>query len=194
MNAKQTKPIVDEKKSKVASAAATASADSVTPTIPYWLLKDSRCKKLGKGSESGIKYQLLASNERAHLYVRITANESGGYFSKEMVPFTGIEQCLEKCAEASSFPSKAFRDAFVGRSTNNSGFLAAILREEGLLDAAEKEEFRHVLAAGIAAWKTAVLARQGTQIAIADPTPSQYSSRRTERRSAFPTIHNPLSP
>jgi len=165
MNAK-TKQNTDEVKGK---ASPTASADRTTPTVPYWLLKDSHCKKLGKRSEGGMKYQLLAGDDKATLYIRVTANESGGYFSKELVPFTGIEQCLEKCAEASSFPSKTFRDAFVGRSTNNAGFLAAILREEGLLEAAQEEEFQHVLAADIVAWKTAALARQGTQIAIADP-------------------------
>jgi hypothetical protein len=169
MNAKQTKPTTDEAKAKVASAAITLPDPVTPPTTPYWLLKDSHCKKLGKRSEGGIKYQLLASDDRAVLYVRITANESGGYFSKELVPFSEIEQCLEKCAEASSFPSKAFRDAFVGRSTNNAGFLGAILREEGLLEAAQEEEFQHVLAADIAAWKNAALAPQGTQIAIADP-------------------------
>jgi len=170
MNAKQTKPTTDEVKAKTAPAA-TASPDQATPhTVPYWLLKDSHCKKLGKRSEGRVKYQLLAGDDRATLYIRVTANESGGYFSKELVPFSEIEQCLEKCAKASSIPSKAFRDAFVGRSTNNAGFLAAILREEGLLEAAQEEEFQHVLAADITAWKTAALAPRGTQIAIADPS------------------------
>jgi len=170
MNAKQTKPTTNEVKAKAAPAA-TASSDTATPpTIPYWMLKDGHCKKLGKRSEGGIKYQLLASDDKAVLYVRIIANDSGGYFSKELVPFSQIEQCLEKCTEASSFPSKAFRDAFVGRSTNNAGFLAAILREEGLLEPAEKDAFQHVLAADIAAWRIAALAPQGTQVAIADPS------------------------
>lgn len=169
MNAKQMKQNTSEVKAKAAPAA-TATTDPATPTSSYWLLKNSHCKKLGRRSEGSIQYQLLASDDRASLYIRVTANESGGYFSKELVPFTEIEQCLEKCAEASSFPSKAFRDAFVGRSTNNAGFLAAILREEGLLEPAEEEEFQHVLAADIAAWRIAALSPQGTQIAIADPS------------------------
>ncbi|CAN7473678.1 hypothetical protein LJR289_003145 [Pseudoduganella sp. LjRoot289] len=138
--------------------------------VPYWLLKDGKCRKLGKQSEGGIKYQLLASDDRAHLHIRITQNEGGGYYSKELVSFSQVEECLSHCDPEKPFPSKTLKDAFVGRSSNNAGFLAAILREEGLLDAAKEPDSQHMLSADIAAWKQAALSPQGTKIEIYAPS------------------------
>lgn len=70
-------------------------------------------------------------------------------------------------------PSKCFKEAFVGRSSNNSGFLAAILRAEGLLIPAAEAENRHMAAADWQAWQVAALAEPGTLIeppAINDTT------------------------
>jgi hypothetical protein len=158
MNAKVTKPDND-------SNEPNAAEDGIS--LPYWLLKEGRCKKLGKHAEGGIKYQILASDDRASLYIRITENEGGGYFSKEIVPFVQIVQCLEKCDAATPFPSKALKEAFIGRSSNNAGFLAAILRKEVVLNAAKDAESQHVIAVDLNAWKKAALTPQGTKIEIA---------------------------
>lgn len=160
MNAKATKTTTED---------AQATNEEVTK-VPYWLLKDAKCKKLGKQSEGGIKYQLLASDDRAHLHIRITQNEGGGYYSKEIVNFSQVEECLSNCDPEKPFPSKALKEAFTGRSSNNAGFLAAILREEGLLDAAKDPESQHMLSADIAAWKQAALSPQGTKIEITAPS------------------------
>jgi hypothetical protein len=159
MNAKATNPN-SESAEQVAGAAESIS-------VPYWLLKEGRCKKLGKHAEGGIKYQILASDDRASLYIRITENEGGGYFSKEIVPFVQIVQCLQKCDAATPFPSKALREAFTGRSSNNAGFLAAILRKEVVLDAAKDAESQHVVAVDLDAWIGAALTPHGTKIEIA---------------------------
>lgn len=144
-------------------------ADTEISATSYWLLKDSKCPKLSKYSEGGIKYQLLASDDRVSLHIRITANEGGGYYSKEVINFDQVEECLNNCDPEKPFPSKALKEAFVGRSSNNAGFLAAILREEGLLDAAKEPESQHMLSADITAWKKSVLASQGSKIEISTP-------------------------
>jgi hypothetical protein len=156
MNAKATKP----------NNAQAEGADNEIAKTSYWLLKDGKCKKLSKYSEGGIKYQLLASDDRVHLYIRITENEGGGYYSKEVVNFDRIEECLSKCDPEKPFPSKALKDSFQGLSANNSGFMAAILREEGLLDAAKEPDSQHMLSADIAAWKKASLSSQGSKIEV----------------------------
>lgn len=104
MNAKATK----------SNNAQAEGADHEIAKTPYWLLKDGKCKKLGKHSEGGIKYQLLASDDRARLHIRITENEGGGYYSKEVVNFDQVEECLNNCDPEKPFPSKALKEAFGG--------------------------------------------------------------------------------
>jgi len=159
MNAKATK----------STDAQSNGADTESSATSYWLLKDGKCPKLSKYSEGGIKYQLLASDDRVSLHIRITANEGGGYYSKEVINFDQVEECLNNCDPEKPFPSKALKEAFVGRSSNNAGFLAAILREEGLLDAAKEPESQHMLSADIPAWKKSMLASQGSKIEISTP-------------------------
>ena len=45
-----------------------------------------------------------------------------------------------------------FRDLFTGRSANNGGFLAAILRFEGILIVDEKRQFAHTLSPDWEKW------------------------------------------
>lgn len=50
------------------------------------------------------------------------------------------------------FPASALADAFVSRSQNNSGFLVAALRAEGLLKAAPSQPMMSILAGDLDAW------------------------------------------
>lgn len=105
-------------------------------TSVYWRLKLATANKLGKRAEGSIHYQILADIDRHDLFISITANDSGGYFSSEVVPLAKVQACLDKYEASTPFPSKALNDAFVGLSSNNAGFLSAILRSEGVLNAA----------------------------------------------------------
>lgn len=145
-------------------------ADTTTPNaaVPqsFWLLKDSTASKLGARAEGSIYYNVLADNERQLLFIAITGNKGGGYFSKEHVDISMIETCLDRTASAKPFPSKTFKEAFVGRSSNNAGFLAAVLRHEGLLAAAPEAETLHVRSGDWPAWKKAMLAEAGKLIEV----------------------------
>lgn len=72
--------------------------------VPYWLLKDGKCKKLGKQSEGGIKYQLLASDDRAHLYIRITQNEGGRVLQQGTGQLRPIRGMLKPLRPREAFP------------------------------------------------------------------------------------------
>jgi hypothetical protein len=133
---------------------------------PYLLLKSATAKKLGKQAEGGIHYQILADLERQGLYITITGNDGGGYFSREVVPLRNVEDCVAKCESGTPFPSKLFQPAFTGRSTNNPSFLAAVLRAEALLALAPETEGRHLIAGDWNQWKQALLAEPGTQTEI----------------------------
>ncbi|MFM9435996.1 hypothetical protein ACFDR9_003072 [Janthinobacterium sp. CG_23.3] len=145
-------------------------ANATTPdaAVPqsFWLLKEGTAPKLGARAEGSINYNVLADNERQLLFIAITGNKGGGYFSKEHVDITKIEACLDTATSAKPFPSKTFKDAFVGRSSNNAGFLVAVLRHESLLAAAPEAETQHIQSGDWAAWKKTMLAEAGRLIEI----------------------------
>lgn len=144
-------------------------------TLSFWLLRTGTAKKVSKYGEGSITYQVLADSDRTAIYIAITGNNGGGYFSRERVPFDAIEACLNKCDPSKSFPSKTFQPAFVGRSSNNAGFLVAVLRAEDLLCQASAVEAKHAVASDWTAWRKAVLAEPGTLIEVdggeANPPP-----------------------
>lgn len=143
-----------------------ATPDAATATTPsFWRLKDATAPKLGARAEGGIRYHVLADINRQQLYIAIAGNGSGGYFSRERVPFDKIEACLDSIPSGKSLPSKAFKETFIGRSSNNAGFLVAVLRFEGLLAAASGTESQHVRHGDTATWKKAMFSQEGTLIA-----------------------------
>jgi hypothetical protein len=137
-------------------------------TSVYWRLKLATANKLGKRAEGSIHYQILADIDRRDLFISITANDSGGYFSSEVVPLAKVQACLDKYEAGTPFPSKALKDVFVGLSSNNAGFLSAILRSEGVLNAAPDAEAKHVAISSLDAWKSKLLSEPGTQIELPD--------------------------
>jgi hypothetical protein len=160
---------------------AATNEDSAVPQS-YILLKTANADKLGKNSAGGIAYRVLADTDRKNLYITITGNDGGGYFSREIVPFSQVEKCLTDFADADkAFPSKLFKTAFVGRSSNNAGFLAAILRSEGLLAQAPDAETQHIRAGNWSAWLTAMFALLGEPFDI--PSTSSRPDGSTESES-----------
>ena len=138
----------------------SASLDpAVTPS--FWLLKEASARKIGKRSEGAISYQLLADADRQRLFVAITGNSSSGYFSREKVPFQRIRECLSSFPDK-AFGSKALRDAFVGRSSNNPCFMAGILADLGLTAGDTTIESRHKAIGDWTAWEQTMLALPGT--------------------------------
>lgn len=130
----------------------------------FWILKSSTAPKIGKQSEGVIGYKILSDMERTCLHIVITSNEGGGYFSREIVPFNKIHACLKSRVQDKPFPSKLFKDAFIGRSSNNAGFLAAILRVLGLLATAPDAETQHVVGDDWEVWQKLMLAEKGEKI------------------------------
>lgn len=162
----RTNPTDTSPTSTEPSTPADASTPEAADTQSFWLLKDGTAPKLGARAEGSINYNVLADNERQHLFIAVTGNKGGGYFSKERVDMTKIEACLDTSTFAKPFPSKTFKEAFVGRSSNNAGFLVAVLRHEELLAAAPKAESQHVQSGDWTAWKIAMLAQTGKRIEV----------------------------
>ncbi len=158
--------------------------DSSKPRVEQavWLLKAGTAMKLGKQAAGGVDYQILADGERTVLMIRIIGNGGGGYFSKEVLPFSNIEACIEQQKQGQPFPSKLLQTAFTGRSSNNAGFLAAILRAEGLLALAPDTEGRHIISGNWAEWGTSLLSESGQPITTeAEPPNATMSENNTQQ-------------
>lgn len=128
----------------------------------YITLKDATAPKLGKHADGTISYKVACDSGRAALFLAITDNSSGGYFSREYVPAARIEELLGK-QDQLGLPSKGLKAAFTGKSSNNAGFLAAILHAEGLLSRVTDSETKHTCAGDWPKWKSSLLALEGMQ-------------------------------
>jgi hypothetical protein len=129
--------------------------------ISYLHLKTSQAAKTGQRAEGRITYALLKDSNSQQLYFCLLANDGGGYFSQEAVSFSAIQQCLSGIKANHPVPAKTFRTAFVGRSSNNAGFLVAALRNEGLLVPAPSATHQHYIGESWENWKVARLAEPG---------------------------------
>jgi len=170
---------------------ASAETTGATGLRSYWLLKSAKAMKLGKHAEGGIRYQILTDSQRQDPSFKIVGNEGGGYFSKEVVALGNVEACLAAHPQDQPFPSKLLQMAFTGRSSNNAGFLAAILRAEGLLALAPDTEGRHVMSGDWTAWKASVLAEPGQPV---EAEPADKEEKAEGNAAAAPPADEKDSP
>jgi hypothetical protein len=133
--------------------------------IPYLRLREARALKLSLGPH-GIGYVVLADPARSRLFIIVVANEGGGNWNKEVVAFPDIEEVLASAAQGESFTAKIFRTVFAGKSSNNSGFLAAALVHEGLIAPAADAKHKLVRSGDWSRWKAELLALDGEAILI----------------------------
>jgi hypothetical protein len=134
----------------------TLTSTSAPPA--YLSLKVGQAIKTGSRSQGYLHYRILTDNDRQQLFITLIGNDGDGCYSKEIVPFDKIEQCLHGIDTSRPIASKRFQPAFIGKSANNAGFLAAILRAELLLAPAPDALHQHAVQPDWPAWKTALLA------------------------------------
>jgi hypothetical protein len=172
-----------------AATAATAPDIPAIAVAQFWLLEAGTAKKLGLRSTGSLSYQVLADRDRRNLFIALTQNDGGGYFSKERVNMVSIEACLAAHKTGAPFPSKALKDAYQSRSSNNAGFLSATLRVLGLAAAAPNADTKHIVAGDWDAWRKKMIAVTGTLIELpgdadekqaqSGPFPAQKEHRKT---------------
>lgn len=99
------------------------------------LIAQHTIAKLSERAVGRMTYQ-IAVGASGTVYVSVNANEGGGCFSQEWIAMPHLRSVLAPHLDSGkSFPTSVLRAAFVSRSTNNAGFLAALLRHAGLLQA-----------------------------------------------------------
>lgn len=131
-------------------AKATPPAASAAPV--WTVIKSSKAPKISARA-SGLLHYDVGKNDEGRYALRITANDTGGLFSKHWLSLDDILALLDILKDA-PFKSVALRALFVRGSANNHGFLAAILRSEKLLVAAEPNSPFHRVGLSLSDWST----------------------------------------
>lgn len=103
------------------------SKEVVSPSLK--VLKIGHCLSLsGKGN---LGYQ-IGSNASSEIYLRMTSNSGGGWFSGEWVSLKVISAALDNAP--TPLTSYALQGLFQGKSVNTPAFLFASLKQEGLVN------------------------------------------------------------
>lgn len=97
-------------------------------------LKSGTCPTLS--GKSTLTY-LIGSNDKSDVLIRVEKNDGGGYFNKEWIPLSAIQEMLKKHPDITSF---TLRPLYSGKSTNSPGFLLAVLKAEGLVQLRGEKE------------------------------------------------------
>jgi hypothetical protein len=131
-------------------AKATQPAASAAPV--WTVIKSAKAPKISARA-SGLLHYDVGKNDEGRYALRITANDTGGLFSKHWLSLDDILALLDILKDA-PFKSVALKALFVRGSANNHGFLAAILRSEKLLVAAEPNSPFHRAGLSLSDWST----------------------------------------
>jgi hypothetical protein len=94
------------------------------------ILKIATCPSMS--GKSKLTYHVGCKAESEILF-RVYANSAAGFFSKEWVALTNIQELLGKVPDAKAITSFALHQIFHGKSINTPAFLFAALYSEGLV-------------------------------------------------------------
>ena len=124
------------------------------------LIERGVADKLSPKSTGKIYFQFARQIEEKKNYLQISDTDGGGLHSREMIPLEKIITTLSGQA-GHPFKSSVLKECMVGKSSNNSSFLAAILRAPDiqLIKPSENSTFLHVLADDFDKRSTALLKR-----------------------------------
>lgn len=122
------------------------------------IVKVGTCPSLSGGST--LTYH-IACNRDGQIHFRIWGNSGGGLFGKEWVPWSGIEAALETSPVTAGMLKRS--GAFRGKSANTPGFVLAVLKAEGLVEALEEQGHRKADPSGFLAAMDKLIA-SGTKI------------------------------
>lgn len=155
----------------------SATPPAAPASQSYLRLSAGQCPKLGQRAEGLIHFELVASMDRQQLLVRLVSNDSGGYFGREPVDFARIRAVADAQEADKPFNGRVFGgELFKSQSSNNGGFLTAVLRSLGLLVAGEKSNLS-LVTGDWSAFAQAQLSLAGETIQI-DPSAPRGKPRK----------------
>lgn len=119
----------------IATTADDTGSDTpvTTSATTFLLIREGFAPKMGQRSTGQIGYQVLMNEDRTEVFLRIAKNQGAGYASDESVAVSSLVRCISSREVDEPLRSGIFKPAFSGRSSNNSGFIAAIMLAELLI-------------------------------------------------------------
>ncbi len=136
-----------------ASTAADTKAND-KPTAPAKvILVSGDALLLSPGSTTTVGYEVGHEPDQTELLVRLTGSSGGGLCSKEWFSLNQVIKLLGEQQPDKAFTSGLFKVLwhFKG-SSNNAGFLAAVLRQLELTQAAPEVRFGHLITGKHVEW------------------------------------------
>jgi hypothetical protein len=174
---------------EVPKADAGAQQDGTTATAAepmVTILKTATAAKLSPRGGGEITYQVGRTGDTA--LIRISGNDSSGRFSKEWVAADAVRRSLAQLPKgATSFKGAvAMASALVGKSSCNGGFLASLLRAEGVFanddDPKKKGMLKLSAPDALDAWEKAVLAmpvpKDAEHVPLHPPKPVPFFAKK----------------
>lgn len=117
------------------------------------ILDSGQALKLTPGSTSSVGYELGYLQTSDTLLIRLTGSDSGGLCSKAWFELQRVIDLLDQQAPDKPFNSSMFKVLWDYKgSSNNAGFLAAVLRKLDLLQPAPELRFAHLITGKHNAW------------------------------------------
>ncbi|NMM15473.1 MAG: hypothetical protein HHJ17_18295 [Rhodoferax sp.] len=94
------------------------------------ILKTASCPSLS--GKSTLTYN-VGGNAASEIQFQLLANDGGGYFNNDWIPYVGIQEVLNQLPNSQEITSSTLRSIYPSKSTNSPGFLLAVLKSLGLV-------------------------------------------------------------
>lgn len=147
MNTKTNKQAANQQ------ASTTTEASDKPVQLAKIILASGVATLLSPGSTTTVGYEVGHEPEQAELLIRLTGSSGGGLCSKEWFGLAQVIDLLNEQQPDKPFTSGLFKVIwhFKG-SSNNAGFLAAVLRHLELTQAAPEVRFGHLITGKHTEW------------------------------------------
>jgi len=116
------------KENIMAKATKVKTAEVIVAAPIIKVLKTAACPSLSGKSDLGYE---IGVDSQSGIHIQVTSNSGNGYFKPEWIALSAIQ---EKFASTPVITSFQLNVLFKGRSLNNSGFLFAVLKQEGIVN------------------------------------------------------------
>ncbi len=124
-------------KSATPKSATPKKPKSATAGTPIRILKRGTCPSLS--GKSKLTYQ-IGCTAASEIQVRVCGNDGGGMFGDEFVSLNAIQELFAKVPADKPLTSFLLVPLFEGKSANTPGFLFAVLKHEGLVQAGKDKQ------------------------------------------------------
>ena len=127
-------PVSEKDSDKVVAEPELKEPSQELKEVEIRVLYSSQCEKLTSRGQGKLQYEIGFNDISGESYIRIVACGSTGAFSNKWVAISDIRSIIDN-AEDETFRAVILRDLHKGKSSNNHGFLGAVLKHLGVVAA-----------------------------------------------------------